>query len=120
MHALFLVLASTVARAGDESPPVDPATSPVTVATTPQSPGPFTCEVDPFFVVREGEAAGLQIRLRVPEGTKLYRDQVAAEVGAAAGLVPGTLVVPEGKPTTIPGGAAPGRSSPRTWSSPSP
>jgi thiol:disulfide interchange protein len=74
----------------------DPKASPITVAITDPSPGPFTCVVDPYVVVRQGEVVAVEIRLQVPAGKKLYRDQVAVVVGSFGGLVAGTLVLPAG------------------------
>ena len=103
MRLLFAILLSTAAYADEPAPP-DPKAAPITTATSPQSPGPFTCKVDPYVTVQQGGTVGVRIVLTAPDGTHLYRDQVDVEVTDAAGLVVGTLVLPAGQPFEDPWG----------------
>jgi hypothetical protein len=68
---------------------------------------PFDLVTDPLVTLPAGEGTTLEIRLRMTEEKKIYKDMVAIEVKDADELTVGAIVLPEGKTIPDPMGTAP-------------
>ena len=95
MTLLLLCALGTFPAAAEDQ--VDPKSLPISSATTPAEPGPFSVKFDPFIVVPAGKTVDVRFTLTVPAHTKIYKDQVSVEVLDAAGMTVGTVELPAGE-----------------------
>ena len=72
-----------------------------------QAAKPFELVTDPLITLSAGESTTLEIRLRMTEEKKVYKDMVGIDVKDADDLTVGTIVLPEGKTIPDPMGTAP-------------
>ena len=72
-----------------------------------QAGKPFELVTDPLITLPAGESTTLQLKLRMTEEKKVYRDMVGIDVKDADDLTVGTIVLPEGKTIPDPMGTAP-------------
>jgi hypothetical protein len=72
-----------------------------------QAGKPFELVTDPLVTLPAGQSTTVQIKLRMTEEKKVYKDMVGIDVKDADDLTVGTIVLPEGKTIPDPMGEVP-------------